>query len=761
MLPTSKLAKHYNVNVKRMYQDLVKWGFVVKEEDNWALTPEGEKTGAIYKNYFGRYIAWPDDFIIELDKKYNLSESNETSKGIGQKENDNSKNEHEDSVIVSDDINNRIFPRLEHINPKSNYRKRFSEQHYNLAKHLNDQKILDKEWLIYINPNINYSLRPDCILLHPMKGMVVIKIKNWTKEYFNKTKLDVETSNGNNKKRFLNGKKRIPKPGSGIEQIRNQIINEIKPLNEFFQEKKNTDGFNKSKKFCAARVCYFFPKLDYDTNKIIDKFKELELKDKFLFLSKDDINKKLSLDNKINEHDNNKNYNSKDFDFYWSKILPTQIKTFLTPSYHKIEHGTYIQFSQQQEKLLKPFTGKTQVIEGVAGSGKSLLIGEKAAQMASKDKNVLVLCYNITLRQHLKEQINRSMHGFWPDLITVTHFHGHLRTLEDHYLLKEFRDGPELQDEDGEDNYFNEKRPRSVIEFLERYPKRHTHENFDAIYIDEGQDFSETMLELIQFLKHDETETFIVHDKKQNLFEQNSNLIDNYSKKSLSNSFRIPDIHFPVVNKFAEMFLDGEQKFPIRKGNQQILPFFNNSIIWNECTKIPKNSNKASSFNKDTCKYCKKTFKSQSDEFYCDGCEKYMLELKDSIINAINELMREGNNIDDIVLLLPYRWEIRKMSEYLKENEIDSRIVNTREDKINFSRLGHGVKISTIHSFKGYELSNVIVVTEHNNAKKFSPELIYTSITRSTNKLIILNRDDRYVDFGLYLENYKKSFESN
>ena len=123
--------------------------------------------------------------------------------------------------------------------------------------------------------------------------------------------------------------------------------------------------------------------------------------------------------------------------------------------------------------------------------------------------------------------------------------------------------------------------------------------------------------------------------------------------------------------------------------------------------------------------------------------------------------MKEGNNIDDIVLLLPYRWEIRKISEYLKENEIDSRIVNTRQDKINFSRLGYGVKISTIHSFKGYELSNVIAVTEHNNAKKFSPELIYTSITRSTNKLIILNRDSRYVDFGLYLENYKKSFESN
>ena len=95
----------------------------------------------------------------------------------------------------------------------------------------------------------------------------------------------------------------------------------------------------------------------------------------------------------------------------------------------------------------------------------------------------------------------------------------------------------ELQNENEEDNHYNVKRPRKVIEFLERNPNSHTHEIFDAIYIDEGQDFSETMLELIQFLKHDETETFIVHDKKQNVFEQNSNLIDNYSKMSLSNIF--------------------------------------------------------------------------------------------------------------------------------------------------------------------------------------------------------------------------------
>ena len=35
-----------------------------------------------------------------------------------------------------------------------------------------------------------------------MKGMVIIKMKNWTEEYFNKTKIDVDTIEGKDKKIF-------------------------------------------------------------------------------------------------------------------------------------------------------------------------------------------------------------------------------------------------------------------------------------------------------------------------------------------------------------------------------------------------------------------------------------------------------------------------------------------------------------------------------------------------------------------------------
>ena len=89
-----------------------------------------------------------------------------------------------------------------------------------------------------------------------MKGMVIIKMKNWTEEYFNKTKIDVDTMKVKIKKIF-NGKQPIPKPGSSIELLRNKIINEIEPLNKFFEDKKNTDGFNKSKSFVLLGFVIF------------------------------------------------------------------------------------------------------------------------------------------------------------------------------------------------------------------------------------------------------------------------------------------------------------------------------------------------------------------------------------------------------------------------------------------------------------------------------------------------------------------------
>ena len=52
-------------------------------------------------------------------------------------------------------------------------------------------------------------------------------------------------------------------------------------------------------------------------------------------------------------------------------------------------------------------------------------------------------------------------------------------------------------------------------------------------------------------------------------------------------------------------------------------------------------------------------------------------------------------------------------------------------------------KMSTIHSFKGWELKNVIVVVTANN-----PSEIYTAISRTMQNLIVINRVRKYDEYG-------------
>jgi len=55
------------------------------------------------------------------------------------------------------------------------------------------------------------------------------------------------------------------------------------------------------------------------------------------------------------------------------------------------------------------------------------------------------------------------------------------------------------------------------------------------------------------------------------------------------------------------------------------------------------------------------------------------------------------------------------------------------------------IKLSTVHSFKGLESKTVFYVMDD----KDTPEIIYTSITRSTENLIILDKSKEvpYLDF--------------
>ena len=59
------------------------------------------------------------------------------------------------------------------------------------------------------------------------------------------------------------------------------------------------------------------------------------------------------------------------------------------------------------------------------------------------------------------------------------------------------------------------------------------------------------------------------------------------------------------------------------------------------------------------------------------------------------------------------------------------------------------LKVCTIHSFKGWELKNLIIlITDSANTIGQLDKLVYTSLTRTLSSLKVFNFSDRYVEYG-------------
>lgn len=57
------------------------------------------------------------------------------------------------------------------------------------------------------------------------------------------------------------------------------------------------------------------------------------------------------------------------------------------------------------------------------------------------------------------------------------------------------------------------------------------------------------------------------------------------------------------------------------------------------------------------------------------------------------------------------------------------------------------VKLSTIHSFKGWEINTLILIIEADNTdKETNAEIIYTGLTRARNNLIVFNLSNLQYD---------------
>lgn len=165
----------------------------------------------------------------------------------------------------------------------------------------------------------------------------------------------------------------------------------------------------------------------------------------------------------------------------------------------------FVRLAREQMQILE-FNGHVPrlAIEGGAGTGKTLVALEQARRLAVRGDRVLMLCYNSALARALAKETE--------DVLDVWSFHALCR---DRALAAGLGFDPS-----GSEAFWDDTAPELLLQALDADPD----DRWDAVIVDEGQDFADHWWLVVQALLADPGEgtLWVFHDPAQNIFERES-----------------------------------------------------------------------------------------------------------------------------------------------------------------------------------------------------------------------------------------------
>jgi len=183
--------------------------------------------------------------------------------------------------------------------------------------------------------------------------------------------------------------------------------------------------------------------------------------------------------------------------------------TLRTPIGVELEHHEQkiIELTEQQMRVLQFIQHhRRALVEGCAGSGKTMLALEKARQLAEQGFETLLVCFNVPLAEYLRAKA--------PKEVDVYHFHGLCSSMAKKAGIgyHAYRDL---------DEYYNKILPEGFFEAIEELGTQ-----YDAIIVDEGQDFRQEWLEMLILALHDSEHGifYVFYDSNQNIYRRTRDL---------------------------------------------------------------------------------------------------------------------------------------------------------------------------------------------------------------------------------------------
>jgi hypothetical protein len=552
-------------------------------------------------------------------------------------------------------------------------------------------KYLSPEWEIYIQPHLN-GLRPDFVVLNPKRGVTVIEVKDSPLAAIDKY----------SRAKFK----------SSVHQAAN-YKDEIETI---YCPRLQSRGSMKS---FPVRACLVFSQTP-----IADLGKFVNAKPGGDYIQHGAV--RLAGHEALLEDHGELGLPSLLGDFdedIADESLAVDLRHWLVEPDFSIEQREPLILSGRQLSLIQQRTESGyRRIKGPAGSGKSLVLAARAAELAASGKSVLVIAFNITLLNYLRDLCARwcsdkgKRTAFVNQIVWLHYHHWCKRLCLDNDLKSDYNELWGEMDSESRHSANNpilrEGLPRLALRAIELGTQ-----TYDAILVDEGQDIHPLWWETLRHVLKPGGEMMLCSDSTQDLYECAANWTDDSMKKagfkgrwlSLDTSYRLPQEIVDLARDFAiRYFGDEAVNLPVAE-QRQLTGLYPCKIHRSETT-------------------------------YSNLVEEAIRQLPSLILQNPSDtqlamadvtFLVDSNNIGKQLVLRLEKLGIRttqSFGRFVKGKIVDD-WSNTRRQKMCFYKGAATVKVTTIQCFKGWESTAVILLLSRPGDRRtyFG---IYTAITR-------------------------------
>ena len=678
------------------------------------------------------------------------------------------------------------------------------EGELHLLKFLDSE--LDESFEVYFNPFMNGD-RPDIVVMKKGQGVLIIEVKDY----------DLNSYELDDKKNW-----KVRNQSSNIKSPIQQALKYKDNLFELHIENLLEKKIKDIRYFNIVSCAVYFHNANSDkiNDFIIEPFKHDEGYLTFLKYNIDLIGR----DN-LNEFDFNKilknrHLKSERPSFLFTDDIHKSFKRFLKPPIHLKEQGEDIRYSPKQLEIIYESTRKEQRIKGVVGSGKTTVLAARAVQAHKRTKgNVLILTYNITLRNYIKDKISQVREEFPWENFVISNYHLFINSeLNNLGIPVKVPEGfNELTDEQ-KDDFFEKEYYSNKQLFIDNKDKIRP---YSVILIDEIQDYKRLWMEIIKecFLVEG-GEYVLFGDVKQNIYNnltESKDISTNVRgvtelKNCFRSDFKIKDLailyqkdifqdkyeidSFNKKTETLELAFERTQQGSINyiylqdadsvsslytiiheNALNKDIPQNDITILGNSIPLLKKfeafyrySSNERTNTMFETYEMVYRMglnyLKNEKPEWLKDGIKLMNRQNDRAETKAYNQLSVLFT-LDDLYSEYPDRFKEKldifcerystntsKFLDYLEKHK--EGITAFRKDlgasrkssnlkmirnnkKIHFHMNSGTVKVSTIHSFKGWESETIFLILENFNFQMTFDEILYTGITRSRANLILIN----------------------